>query len=292
MPWGKYLRAAFTNRWNMLLLLGSAGFALLSGRADIALPLVLAGEVAYLGFVATHPKFRDFVDMQSSGNSLRAVSVTAEKALRHMLQTLPKPAIMRFESLRERCQDLRQIAADLKQSPESEPAPLDSMQRAGLDRLLWVFIRLLFTQFSLNRFLERTSRTQINNDLKQVEERLAALPKESASPGASAHADKVRRSLEDHLQTCRERLDNFEKARANFELVGLELDRLENKIVSLAEMAVNRQEPDFISSQVDQVASSMRETERTMNELDFATGIGVLDDTSPEMLPRRVEQTQ
>jgi hypothetical protein len=38
-------------------------------------------------------------------------------------------------------------------------------------------------------------------------------------------------------------------------------------------MAVNRQEPDFISGQVDQVASSMLETERTMNELRFATGL-------------------
>jgi hypothetical protein len=290
MSWGKYLRAAFGNRWNLLALFGSIGFSLLSGHADVALPLVAAAEISFLGFVATHPKFRMYTDMQTSGAAKRQVSQSVESALNHIRDSLPRPAIARFEALRAHCQDLRQIALDLKQSGGADSAPLDSMQRAGLDRLLWIFLRLLFTQFSLSRFLEQTKRDQINADLRQVEQRLATLPKETDA-GAAAHTDKVRRSLEDHRQTCRERLDNFEKARANFELVGLELDRLENKIVSLAEMAVNRQEPDFISSQVDQVASSMRETERTMNELDFATGIGPLEDVSPELLPQRIEQT-
>ena len=76
----------------------------------------------------------------------------------------------------------------------------------------------------------------------------------------------------------------------NYELVKLELDRLENKIRSLSEMAVNRQEPDFISGQVDQVASSMVETERTMNDLQFATGLETLQDEPPEMLRAKVVQ--
>ena len=41
---------------------------------------------------------------------------------------------------------------------------------------------------------------------------------------------------------------------------------------------------DFVSRQVDQVAGSMLETERTMNELEFATGLGVVDDEPPQLL--------
>jgi hypothetical protein len=67
----------------------------------------------------------------------------------------------------------------------------------------------------------------------------------------------------------------------------LEVARLENKIQSVSELAVNRQEPDFISGQVDQVASSMVETERTMNELQFATGLDKMDDVVPELVERR-----
>ena len=49
-------------------------------------------------------------------------------------------------------------------------------------------------------------------------------------------------------------------------------------------MAVNRQEPEFISSEVDHVASSMMDTEKTMNELQFATGLSSLEVEPPQLL--------
>jgi hypothetical protein len=88
------------------------------------------------------------------------------------------------------------------------------------------------------------------------------------------------------LQTLNDRLANLQKARDNYELVKLEIERLENKIQSLSELAVNRQEPDYISGQVDQVAASMLETEKTMNELQFATGLETVEAT-PELLRDR-----
>ena len=59
---------------------------------------------------------------------------------------------------------------------------------------------------------------------------------------------------------------------------------LEKKIESLAELAINRQEPDYISSQIDQVASSMHETEKTMNELKFVTGVDLIEEPPPALL--------
>ena len=91
-------------------------------------------------------------------------------------------------------------------------------------------------------------------------------------------------ALQDNLDTSRNRLANLAKARDNYELIGLEIDRLENKIRSLSEMAVNRQEPEFISNEVDHVATSMVDTERTMNELQFATGLNPLDSEPPELI--------
>ena len=73
-------------------------------------------------------------------------------------------------------------------------------------------------------------------------------------------------------------------------MVKLEIDRLENKIQSLSEMAVNRQEPDFISGQVDQVANSMMETEKTMHELRFVTGLNNVDE-APALLQGEIVPT-
>ncbi len=51
-------------------------------------------------------------------------------------------------------------------------------------------------------------------------------------------------------------------------------------------MAINRQDPQFGSGQVDQVAASLVQTEQTMNDLQFATGLDPIDDTAPSIIPR------
>ena len=277
----KYIKTAFTNRWHLLAFFAGCGIAFLSGRPDVMLPIVLAGEVGYLGMLGTHPKFQKYVDAQEAKAQRQQSSQTTQQTLRQILQLLPPTALSRFEKLRSRCLELRQIASDLRQTSNvAGGVPLDSFQIASLDRLLWIYLRLLFTQFSLAKFLERTNVERIQHDIEQVELRLEqVLPNDQ-----SVHSQKIRHTLEDNLQTCKDRLANYEKAQANHELVSLEIDRLENKIKSVAELAINRQEPDFISSQVDQVASSMVETEKTMNDLQFATGLGPMDEEVPELV--------
>ena len=74
--------------------------------------------------------------------------------------------------------------------------------------------------------------------------------------------------------------------------LGNVIERLENKIRTISEMAVNRQEPEFISGQVDEVAGSMVQTERTMSELDFLTGLGTADEAVPPMMQRETVVTK
>jgi hypothetical protein len=281
MGFGKYIKTAFANQWNLLALFGGLGFSFLSGRPDVVAPLVLAAEAAYLGLLGTHPRFQQSVDAQSAASERQEKAHSSQQTLRQIIQSLPGHALSRFEKLRSRCMELRQIAADLQNSQTSETdTPLDSIQVASLDRLLWIFLRLLFTEHSLNKFLERTNLERIQADVEAFELRLKRLGPDDQS----AHSQKIRKTLEDSLQTSKHRLANYEKAQANHELVQLEIDRLENKIKSLAELSINRQEPDFISSQVDQVAGSMLETEKTMNELQFATGLAPIDEEIPELV--------
>jgi hypothetical protein len=151
---------------------------------------------------------------------------------------------------------------------------------AGLDRLLWIYLRLLFTQHMLEQFFRRTDETQILHDIQELEERLRR-----ASEGPDLpQKQKLRKALGENLATCRERLDNYRKARDNSELIQVEIEHLENKIRTLSELAINCQEPDFITGQVDQVVNGMVQTERTMDELRFATGLDAGDEAVPEIL--------
>jgi hypothetical protein len=277
----KYLGAAFRNRWNLLSFLGGLGFAFLSGHADVFVPLVLAGETAYLGFLGTHPKFQKAVDAQEAQIARQDGSAAATATARRILKELPRALGQRFEAVRSRCAELRKLASQMRDPDRlGDPEPLEDLQLTGLDRMLWMYLRLLFTQYSLAQFLKKTSVEQIGDDVRQLEERLKAF---SSAPD-DQRQQRLRKVVEDNLNTSHARLANYKKAEENYELMGLEIERLENTIHSLSELAVNRQEPEFISGQIDQVATSMVQTEKTMSELQFVTGLKSVDDEVPQIL--------
>ncbi len=289
MYFGKYLKQAFLNHWNLLCFLGGAGFALLSGRPDVLLPFVLAGEITYVGLLGSHPKFQSYVDAQEAKAKQAETSLASQQTLQQILRTLPKELLQRFQSLRTQCLELRQIAVDVRNpGMGASDVPLDQLQLAGLDRLLWVHLRLLYTQNAVAKFLKKTSAEQIQQSIADLEQQIKQVPANDKDP----RHERILAALQDNLDTSRNRLANLAKAQENYQLIGLEIDRLENKIRSLSEMAVNRQEPEFISSEVDHVASSMVDTERTMNELQFATGLNTLENEPPELLRARTPVVQ
>lgn len=277
----KYIKEAFMNQWNLLLFAGGCGFAVLSGRPDIAMPIVLAGEAAYLGMLGTHPKFRSYVEAQDAKVKRESSSQKNLEILDRIQRALPRDLYERYRGLRQRCLRLGQIATDLKTPSEFDSElEFESFQTRGLDRLLWVYLRLLFSKHSLQRFFDTVSGEKIEADIRRIDKQLEDLGPDDSS----AHSAKIRRTLIDNRATLQERLDNYNQAEGNLQFVQLELDRVENKIKSIAELSVNRQDPEFISGQIDAVADSMKETERTMNDLQFITGIGDLDEDAPELL--------
>lgn len=290
MTLGRAIKAAFLNKWNLLAFGAGLAFGALSGPAAVVvLPLVLAAEIAYLGFLGTHPKFQKYLDAQAAKATRQQGGVSAELTMRRILEALPDKMVRRFEGLRGRCRELRQLAHEMRGThAPNEPQPLESMQLAGLDRLLWIYLRLLFTQYSLERFQRATSPDMIQGDIENLQERLRAIPAQTADP----QQQKLRKVLEDNLETSQARLANCRRAQDNYELVQVELERLENKISTLSELAVNRHEPDFIAGQVEQVADSMVQTERTMTDLQFVTGLEPLDEQVPEMLRRETVPTR
>src|SRR5438128_4157369 len=107
---------------------------------------------------------------------------------------------------------------------------------------------------------------------QEITARLEEVRKNLAAAETSGD-QRIVRSLQDSIASGELRLDNYGRARKNAEFVSVELDRIEGKIQALAEVAVNRQDPDFLSSQVDSAAESMRQTEKAVSELQHLTGL-------------------
>ncbi len=284
MGFGKYIKTAFLNRWNLLVLAAAAGFSILADvPMDVWVPLLAAGETAYLGMLGTHPKFQKYVDAQEAKEDRAASSVSADESLRRVLASLPPESLERFHALRKRCLELRHIASALKDTADArEPGPLEDLQTGGLDRLLWIYLRLLYTQYMVSRFLRSTDPRRIEQEIKVLQNQLDRLGAADQGPAAQR-----KKTLSDNLQTCRDRLVNYQKAKDSYELMELELGRLENKINALAELSVNRQEPEFVSGQIDQVANSMVDAEKTLHDLRFATGLESVEESVPVLLDRQ-----
>jgi hypothetical protein len=264
-------------------ILALAGFAAL-GLVNPGFWLLGLGlEGAYLFGLSSHRGFQQHVKAEEAKANRQQGTETAETAANRLLGALPNRLRKQFEELRTHCHELRQLALQINDPHETAPdAPLQEMQMTGLDRLLWIYLRLLFTLHCMDRFLEQTGAAELQGEIRSTEERLKSLPAEDRD----SQAFKKRKALEDNLETLQARLSNVRKAQETHEIIELEIERLENKIRSLSETGVNRHDPEFLSGRVDEVASSMVQTERTMNELQFLTGLETVEEGVPQLMRR------
>jgi hypothetical protein len=261
-----YLKEAFLFRWNLLFFLGGVAGAAITPLADVMLPLVTAVELSYLTALVAIPRFRAAIDAKvHAARRSEPAPASAAPSLVSMLAGLPGDARGRFERLHARCVEMRAIAVGVRGTADEASNSAEEIRTPGLDRLLWLFLRLLLSKTSLDRFLD-TMRTEA------IDPRLAQLRKDLAT-AQTAGDERIVRSLQDSIAMSELRLDNYERAKKNAQFVSIELDRIEGKIQALAEMAVNRQDPDFLSSQVDSAAESMKQTEKAVTELQHLTGL-------------------
>jgi ribosomal protein L29 len=239
---------------------------------DVTFPLVMAGELAYLTALTSLPRFRAAIDAKVHKDAGTAATTPATApSLVVMLAGLPGDARKRFEQLHARCVEMRHLAVGVRGASGREAGSAEEIATPGLDRLLWLFLRLLMSKNALDRFLKTMSSEEVNARLEQLRKDLAAA--QQAAAGGSAGDERIVRSLQDSVASAELRLDNYERAKKNAQFVTIELDRMEGKIQALAEMAVNRQDPDMLSSQVDSAAESMRQTEKAVSELQHLTGL-------------------
>jgi DNA-binding FrmR family transcriptional regulator len=152
----------------------------------------------------------------------------------------------------------------------------DELRTPALDRLLWTFLRLLFAQQALAKFLTATDEPAIKKSLENLRTREKA--------ATERKEERILKSLQDSIATAEVRLENFEKARSNAEFVSVELDRIEGKIQALTEMAISHQDPDDIAHQVDAVAEGMAHTEQTIRDLQTLTGMSSENESAPSIL--------
>ncbi len=272
-----YLKEAFLFRWNLLFFLGGAAAAAISPVPDVAIPLVAAVELLYLAGLTTIPRFRAAIDAKehAARTAQRNTPQAPQQSLADLLRALDPTARQRFDRLRDRCIDMQRLATNVRGQAAGSGRG-EEIRTPALDRLLWAFLRLLFSEQALKRFLAATNQPEIKKQLESLKTRQAQARERGD--------ERIVKSLSDSIVTAELRLTNHEKAISNAEFVAVELDRIEGKIQALTEMSVGHGDADSISSQVDSVAESMTHTEAAIRELDTITGLSGGFDEAPAIL--------
>lgn len=277
----RYLKEAFTFRWNLLIFGGAAAAAAIIAPG-ILLPLVAAGEVAFLAGLSSVPHFQGAIDarVHAENGALKQLASGAKTenkvSLSGTLDALSPEARQRFLELRKRCGTMHKIAKGVRGDHREQAAGIGGdIRTPGLERLLWVFLRLQVSDRALQSFLHATDEDEISSGLVELEKRKKTAEEKEQT--------RIVNSLNDSIATAVMRLENYRKAEDNANFVSVELDRIEGKIQGLSEMGVSNQDPDFISSQVDAIADGMAHTEEAMRELEYITGLASETDVAPEI---------
>lgn len=286
----RYLKEAFTFRWNLLLFGAAAAAATISGHADVALPLVAAAEITYLAGLTTLPRFQSAIDAKANAEERGPRGATgatgataaargaapeqqtsARDRVLEVLKSLAEDRRARFLRLRARCVEMSRIANAVRGDTRDTSGASADLRQPALDRLLWVFLRLLLSEQAIGRFLQAADEAGIG---KTLEELKARRKKRADSVGeANQPDDRILRSIDDSISTAELRKENVEKAKQNAEFIAAELDRLENKIQAVTEMAVGHTSPDEMSSRIDAISEGISQTEETIRELQSITGV-------------------
>jgi hypothetical protein len=277
-----YLKAAFLLPWNTMVFGGAVLGAAFSPDPAAFMAMVMAVEGLYLAGLTAHPRFRTAIDAQGRGESTGETPTTADESWRAMLATLPPAALARFDRLRTRCREMRHLARAVQRADESTADVVGSLRTTGLDQLLWGFLRLLQHHAALERLLAELSRTDLAERVRSVQADLAR--------ATEAKDERLMRSYQERLTTTQTRLDYYDRTARDAEFLRVELDRVEEKILALSEMAVNQHDADVLSAEIDAAASSMQATETSLSALGIGmtpaipgTTPAILDAVDPEI---------
>lgn len=257
-----YLKSAFLYHWNIgLFAVGVVGSLLT--MPDVLLPLVGAMEVLYLGGMVGIPKFREAIDARQHAATARTTPPESTgPSLDTLLVDLDVSARARFANLKQRCEHMQRIAQDLRAAGAVGDVA-GSMRVSGLNQLLWGFLRLLHHQSALERLLESMDGDGIARKVREVADGL--------EKAKLAGDERITRSFEERLATANARAEHFERSRKDLLFVTAELDRIEDKIQALSEMAVNQSDPNALSAQIDATAESMQATESRLSEFQLGS---------------------
>ncbi|HSH39942.1 MAG TPA: hypothetical protein VK993_14295 [Chthoniobacterales bacterium] len=269
-PTTSHWRAFLQSPHHAVMALATLGAGFATGE-----PLYfVAGATAYvLGWVYVPDMsfFRRWTENRASAqtSTTEAAEIAQFKRRREaVLNSLSSQLRERYHLLARVCRDIEKAAADTERSEFNVTA--DTRLRK-IDELMWMCLRLLSMQQSLQTFLETERNENLAACVAEAEEETRALEAEINAMAGSAASDNKQRLLEsrrDRLDVLRKRALRVEEAESNLELVLSEQERLSEQIKLIRADAVATKSATAVSARIDASVEHLNETNKWLAEMD------------------------
>jgi len=226
--------------WLALVGVGAASVAL-----PALLPIGLGLELAYLAATSHNPRFRKVLD----GQRLLGEREAWDARRRDQAAKLSPESTKRLVALERRCGVLTGQGA-------GPAAAIDVVRQGSVDRLTWIYLRLLQSKEAIQRQTGGDVRRRVELELKQKELQLEGLPAGGGEP--------VRKSLESTVAILRRRMDNLNAATEKLRYIDSELERIEQQVELLIEESAFAEGTDHLSDRIDTVAATLEDANAWM----------------------------
>lgn len=247
---------------------GLAAFGLLGAFLSPGFWLLGAGlELAYLGWLSGHPRFRRAVD--AAHQQISAGADPAEARYLQLHESLAAADRERQQRIESRA---REIVGSLDRSP------LLGAHQDSVEQLVWLHLRLLAARQAFAHVVDtgREQDAQLAAQERRIAERLA-----DAGIGAD-----LKRSLEQQQTVIDQRQAAHADAGRRLEHVEAELARIDQQIALIREQALLATDEGGIGRSLDALSASFNEANRWLDGQRDLLGIFETPDLHP--LPSRV----
>lgn len=258
------LKRSFTWHWHLLGLSAGVAVAVLSGAPLLWLPFLAAAEVGYFGFLGLNPRFQNV--LKGLNRIPPPLPVDPSQRFQQLMDFLSPPDAERFETLRHRCLELVSLRRSMA-SKEGSPG-VEDFRGESLDRMLWLFLKLLHQRTGLEKFLGATRHEQIEAELHSAEQQLVSAMERDKTAGLPE--SRLSTSIRDRVTTIRERLENHRQATDGLELVAAEIDKTEQQITHLCEVGMTTSDSAGLSVQIDSISQSLQSSEKIFSQASFS----------------------
>jgi hypothetical protein len=250
-----YVRAAFNAKPMGMFIppnwIGLGAFGLLGILNPGFWIIGLGCELGYLGWLGTHARFRQLV----IGGHLLDEQRRWESKVYEMVRQLPPEDQQRYRALESRCKSILE-----QQSHDGVPSGV-AEQGQGLGRLVWIYLRLLFTREAIRKIIRESSGSA--DEAAHMKERIDKLREQLQQTSIT---EDLRKSLTAQIEILQQRQEKKREAAEKLAFLDAELTRIQEQVELLREQAVLSTDPEVVSQRIDQVTTTLGGTNQWIQD--------------------------